>query len=104
MPEEVSEEELNFLCPLMDETRIPNDKYKIMVLLDSRTPENIIHTYKVYNGIRALEQFVKINDTVWWFGASIYTLRLFVNMTTGKAFMPDGDDVDNSSHNFITSS
>jgi hypothetical protein len=30
MPEEVSEEELNFLCPLMDETRIPNDKYKII--------------------------------------------------------------------------
>lgn len=78
-----------------------NDKYKIIVLLDSRTPEKIIHTYKVYNGIRALEQFVKINDIVWWFGASIYTLRLFVNMTTGKAFMPDGDDVNNSSHNFI---
>jgi hypothetical protein len=31
MPEEVSEKELNFLCPLMDETRIPNDKYKIII-------------------------------------------------------------------------
>lgn len=74
---------------------------KITILVDSRTPENIIYTYKLYNGIRSLERFVKVDGIVWWFGAITYTLRIFVNMMTGESFMPFGDDVSKSSSNFI---
>ena len=84
-----------------EEEKLEIRKYNIYTLKNITTDE-IIYSYKVYNKLRPVEKFLKIKDTIWWFGGGeIYTLRIFVNMITKEIFDPYKLTIENSSHAFI---